>query len=148
MNILYGIQYTDALYYYSLCECHNKMVRSRLHSSSKRVSKSESETSDEKKAKAERENQQLVVYLFICLMLILSWLLGTFKISFFWVFGLIGLTFAVWWNKAMSLLEKHLRQQELILHRRRALRQSETTEWFNFLINRWLVSAMKYFETC
>ena len=100
------------------------------------------ETQEERKAKSERENQQLLVYLFVCVMLLVAWLLGSCGASFFWVFFLIALTFAVWWNKVMGLLDRHLREQELVLHRRRALRQSETSEWLNFIINRWSVVIM------
>jgi Ca2+-dependent lipid-binding protein len=92
---------------------------------------------DEKRAQSDCENQQMLIYLFVSLMLIGCWILGLLGASFFWVFGVMVLTFAVWRSKVMVLLERQLKQQELMVHRRRALRQSETTEWLNFIINRW-----------
>lgn len=91
----------------------------------------------EKAAKAARENQQLVIYLFVASVIILAWVLGSLHCSFLWTFFLIVLTFMVWWNKVLLLTEKYIKEKEMLVHRRRALRQSETTEWLNFIINRW-----------
>lgn len=91
----------------------------------------------DKQAKATRENQQLVVYIFVSFIIALAWIMGTFELSFIWVFMLIVLVFAVWWGKVMTMTEKHIKLKEMIMHRKRALRQSETAEWLNFIINRW-----------
>ena len=91
----------------------------------------------ELQSKAMRENQQLVVYIFVSFVITCAWLLGFFDFSFLWVFGLIVLTFLVWWGKVMSLTEQHIKHKEVLVHRKRALRQMETSEWLNFVINRW-----------
>ena len=93
----------------------------------------------ERAAKASRENQQLIIYLFVASVLIVAWLLGSLQFSFVWVFFLMALTFMVWWGKVFSLTERYIKEKEILVHRRRALRQSETSEWLNFVINRWLV---------
>ncbi len=90
-----------------------------------------------KSAQVSRENQQLAVYLFVCVITILAWILGTLDFSFVWIFLLIVVTFMIWWGKLMKLVEDHIKWKELVVHRRRALRQSETAEWLNFVLNRW-----------
>ena len=91
----------------------------------------------ERAAKAARENQQLIVYLFVASMIVLSWILGSLDCSFLWTFILIVLTFMVWWNKVLALTETYVKEKEVLMHRRRALRQSETAEWLNFVVNCW-----------
>lgn len=91
----------------------------------------------EKLAKTTRENQQILIYLFVVAVIALAWILGMLGSSFLWIFGLIALTFLVWWGKVISLTEEHVKYQELLLHRKRALRQNETAEWVNFVLNRW-----------
>ena len=70
-------------------------------------------------------------------MIAASWTLGVTGFSFIWVFLLIVITFTVWWSKVMTMTERHVRMKEMVMHRKRALRQSETAEWLNFFINRW-----------
>ena len=94
---------------------------------------------DEKRQLRRRENEQLCVYLFVVLALVISWVLGTYQLSFFWVFVVVFVTFVVWKSKVLSLTEHFLRLSEVIVHRRRALSQHETAEWLNYLINRWYV---------
>lgn len=91
----------------------------------------------EKLAKTGRENQQILLYIFVSAVIAISYTLGNFDFSFLWVFILIIITFLIWWSKVIALTEDHIRYQEVILHRKRALRHSETTEWLNFIINRW-----------
>ena len=91
----------------------------------------------ERLAKAQRENQQILIYLFVVTVIAMSWALGMLGCSFLWIFGLIALTFLVWWGKVLHLTEEHVKYQELLLHRKRALRHNETAEWFNFVLNRW-----------
>lgn len=97
---------------------------------------------DDKQLLRRRENEQLHVYLFVVVALVASWLLGVYQFSFFWVFIVIFLTFVVWKSKALSVMERFLRQCELHLHRRRVLSQHETAEWLNFVINRWYMLHM------
>jgi len=94
---------------------------------------------DERRQLRRRENEQLRVYLFVVAALVTSWLLGLYQFSFFWIFIVVFLTFAVWKSKVLSLTERFLRQYELLLQRKRALSQHETSEWLNFVINRWYV---------
>ena len=91
----------------------------------------------DKEAAANRQNEQLIVYIFVSFIIVLAWIMGAMDLTFIWVFMLIVLVFTVWWGKVMNLTERHIRQKEIIMHRKRALRQSETAEWLNFVINRW-----------
>lgn len=95
------------------------------------------ELEQEKQAKAIRENQQILLYIFVSGVIATSWILGYMEFSFLWSFILIVFTFLVWWGKVITLSEEHLKYHETLLHRKRALRDSETTEWLNFIINRW-----------
>ena len=95
------------------------------------------EIEQEKQAKASRENQQIVLYIFVSSIIATAWMIGYLEFSFLWTFILIVFTFLVWWGKVISLTEEHIKYHETVLHRKRALRHSETTEWLNFIINRW-----------
>jgi Ca2+-dependent lipid-binding protein len=92
---------------------------------------------DEQRMLQKRQNEQMLIYLFICLAIVLAWMLGTWQFSFVWVFGIALFTLVTWRFKVMTLIEKNIQYYETILHRRRRLRQSETAEWLNFLVNRW-----------
>lgn len=106
-------------------------------SNSKKLNGSAFDTDHEQQAKVHRENQQLIIYIFVAIIIACAWILGVFEFSFLWVFGLIVITFLVWWGKVMTLTEQSIKYKEVLIHRKRALRQSETTEWLNFVINRW-----------
>ena len=95
------------------------------------------ERAQEKSARGFRENQQLRIYVFVSAIIMIAWVFGALQLSFTYVFGLVALVFVVWRGKVMSLVEDHILQQETLLHRRRALTHHETTEWLNFIINRW-----------
>ena len=85
-----------------------------------------------------RQNQQLLLYLFVTAVITTAWVLGMFGVSFLWTFGLIVLTFVIWKAKVINLTEEHIRHEEAVIHRKRALKgHCETSEWLNFLINRW-----------
>jgi len=94
---------------------------------------------EDKQALTRRQNQQIIVYLFVAASIISAWFLGSWGFSFLWVFGVVALVFIVWKGKVLVLTEQFLKVKEIEVHRRRALRQSETTEWLNFIINRWWV---------
>ena len=102
-----------------------------------RTSKDSQEYDQNKAGQKSRENQQILLYMFISFVVILAWIIGYFQFSFLWVFLLILLTLLVWWNKVISLIEAYVRDKEVEVHRKRALRKSETAEWMNFLVNRW-----------
>jgi len=94
---------------------------------------------DDKCLLRRRQNEQLVVYLFVSAALVTTWFFGLYQLSFFWVFVVTFITFVFWKSRVLSFTEHFLRQSELFMHRKRALSQSETAEWLNFIINRWYV---------
>lgn len=97
----------------------------------------DTEDAVEKLAQRKRQNQILIIYIFICCIVVLAWCLGTWQQSFFWVFCLVVVIFFVWKGKVLSLTEQYIKEKTLLMHRKRALRNNETTEWLNFIINRW-----------
>jgi Ca2+-dependent lipid-binding protein len=111
---------------------------------------------DEKIAKIRRENLQLIIYIIVAVCICFSWLLGLMQASFLWIFLLILSLFLLWKTKVFALTEEFIRFKELQLHRKKALRQTETSEWLNFLIHKWsgdceLVTALfylSYFGVC
>ncbi|ESN99313.1 hypothetical protein HELRODRAFT_162834 [Helobdella robusta] len=99
-----------------------------------------------KDLKQKRQNDQMMLYIFILSMLLLSFFLGYFQFSLFWIFIIGLLTLFVWNRRALDLTERFIWEQETLLHRKRALRQNETCEWLNFLINRWFVFGVNNFS--
>ncbi|XP_048580326.1 tricalbin-1 [Nematostella vectensis] len=97
------------------------------------------ETADEIEAKArrEREDTQLRLSLFVIALLSLTWLLGAYGFSYLWCLFIIPLLFTIWYRKNCRILEDRVREAEIKVHRRKALRDEETTEWLNFILNRW-----------
>lgn len=82
-------------------------------------------------------NQLFGLYLIVAFMLSLSWLLGTLSYSFLWIFAIIFGLFIVWRTRLKDLVDRNLEWHTQHYHRKRALRQEETAEWLNFVINRW-----------
>lgn len=82
-------------------------------------------------------NQLMGLYVIVAFMLALSWVLGNFSFSFLWVFGIIFGLFVVWKTRLREIVERNLDWHKEHYHRKRALRQEETAEWLNFIINRW-----------
>lgn len=103
----------------------------------------DAEDAVEKSAQRKRQNQVLIIYIFICCIVILAWCLGTWQLSFFWVFCLVVIIFFIWKGKVLSLTEQYIKEKAVLIHRKRALRHNETTEWLNFIINRWSVVISK-----
>lgn len=95
------------------------------------------EDDEEKTLRKDRENSQMKVYILIAFVINLSWLLGWLGFSFLWIFALVFLTFVVWYTKVMTIVELYIKEREISLHRKRALRQNESAEWLNFILNRW-----------
>lgn len=89
------------------------------------------------KARKEREDTQLRLSLFVCAVIVLTWFLGAFGFSFVWVVFIIPLIFTVWYRKNCRVLDGRVREAEIKVHRRKALRDEETVEWLNFVLNRW-----------
>lgn len=82
-------------------------------------------------------NQLMGLYVIVALLLSLSWLLGSMSFSFLWIYGIIFGLFIVWKTRLQTLLERTLDWHKEHHNRKRALRQEETAEWLNFIINRW-----------
>ncbi|VDH94950.1 Hypothetical predicted protein, partial [Mytilus galloprovincialis] len=66
-----------------------------------------------------------------------SWAIENYQFSFSWVFLLI-IGLSVLW-KTKNIVQNRIYQEEIRIHRKKALGQSETAEWLNFIINRWWV---------
>ncbi|ESP01611.1 hypothetical protein LOTGIDRAFT_172554 [Lottia gigantea] len=95
---------------------------------------------DAKDLKTRKEVTNLMgMYLLVAGAVTISWVLGYLEFSFLWVFMLSASLFVVWKTKIGNIIRRHLDFEEDNLHRKRALRQSESVEWFNFLLNRWWV---------
>jgi len=92
---------------------------------------------DERRMLRKRQNEQMVIYLIFCSAIVVAWVLGSWQFSFVWTFVIALITLAIWRSKVMTLTERNIQYRETILHRRRSLRQSESAEWLNFIINRW-----------
>ena len=103
----------------------------------RKITMSEAEIEQDKQDLNQRTNQQMLVYLLVACVIIGAWALGTLGCSFIWIFCLLFVTFWIWYKKVTSIVEKALRKKETLLLRRRNLRQSETAEWLNFILNRW-----------
>jgi Ca2+-dependent lipid-binding protein len=84
-------------------------------------------------------NQLMGLYIIVAFLLALSWFLGSMSCSFLWIFGIIFGLFIVWRTRLQEILERTLDWHKEHHNRKRALRQEETAEWLNFIINRWLV---------
>ncbi|XP_052767239.1 uncharacterized protein LOC128208010 isoform X2 [Mya arenaria] len=84
-------------------------------------------------------NQVMGLYIIVAFTIASSWLLGAFNFSFLWVFGLIFALFIVWKSRLRNTVERNLAWHKEQFHRKRALRQEETAEWLNFIVNRWWV---------
>ncbi|XP_052272099.1 extended synaptotagmin-1-like isoform X2 [Dreissena polymorpha] len=84
-------------------------------------------------------NQVMGLYIIVSFTIALSWFLGAMNCSFLWVFAMIFGLFIVWKTRLRDVVEKNLEWHRERFHRKRALKQEETTEWLNFLINRWWV---------
>lgn len=77
------------------------------------------------------------LYVIVALLLSLSWLLGLLNFSFLWVFGIIFCLFIVWKTRLRNTVERNIDWHKEHFQRKRALRQEETVEWLNFVMNRW-----------
>ncbi|XP_060068931.1 extended synaptotagmin-1-like [Ylistrum balloti] len=91
-------------------------------------------------------NQLLWVYLLVSASLSLAWGLGVWGCSFLWVFIVIAALFVVWKTKLTNIVKRHLAKEEQRIHRKKALRQSESLEWLNFVFNRWWVFSSNNLE--
>lgn len=91
----------------------------------------------EAEAKKERDAIQLRLSLFVCAVVVLTWFLGAYGFSLVWAGFIIPLIFTVWYRKNCRILDARVREAEIKVHRRKALRDEETAEWLNFVLNRW-----------
>jgi len=91
----------------------------------------------EAQAKKERDDTQLRLSFFVCAVVVLTWFLGAYGFSFVWSGFIIPLIFTVWYRKNCRIIDDRVREAEIKVHRRKALRDEETAEWLNFVLNRW-----------
>lgn len=91
----------------------------------------------EAQAKKERDDTLLRLSLFVCAVVAITWFLGAFGFSFVWTGFIIPLIFTVWYRKNCRIIDDRVREAEIQVHRRKALRDEETAEWLNFVLNRW-----------
>ncbi|XP_020623204.1 tricalbin-1-like [Orbicella faveolata] len=91
----------------------------------------------EAQAKKDRDDTQLRLSLFVCAVVAITWFLGAFGFSFVWTGFIIPLIFTVWYRKNCRIIDDRVREAEIQVHRRKALRDEETAEWLNFVLNRW-----------
>lgn len=91
----------------------------------------------EAQAKKDRDDTQLRLSLFVCAVVTITWFLGAFGFSFVWTGFIIPLIFTVWYRKNCRIIDDRVREAEIQVHRRKALRDEETAEWLNFVLNRW-----------
>ena len=91
----------------------------------------------EAQAKKERDETQLRLSIFVCSTVAITWFLGAYGFSFVWAGFIIPFIFTVWYRKNCRIIDDRVREAEIKVHRRRALRDEETAEWLNFVLNRW-----------
>ena len=104
--------------------------------------KKEFKSSDVKDRK-ERHQLQLLLSVFIAAAVIIAWAAGKFasiSTSGYICLTLLILVFTVWNRKSHNLLERTMKAAELNVHQKKAIRNEETVEWLNFLLNRWYVA--------
>lgn len=91
----------------------------------------------EKSGYANTISQLLGIYFLVVFAISTAWVLGTFQMAFYWTFLLSGIIFVVWRTKLRQILRNKIFAVECLIHRKRALRQNESSEWLNFILNRW-----------
>lgn len=91
----------------------------------------------EKSGNANTISQLLGIYFLVVLTISTAWVLGTFQMAFYWTFLLSGIIFVIWRTKLRQILRNKIFAVECLIHRKRALRQNESSEWLNFILNRW-----------
>ena len=91
----------------------------------------------EAQAKKDRDDTQLRLSLLVCAVVVLTWFLGAFGFSIVWAGFIIPLIFTVWYRKNCRIIDDRVLEAEIKVHRRKALRDEETAEWLNFVLNRW-----------
>lgn len=92
---------------------------------------------DDKVVKKYAENELYRLTVTICILIVISYVLGYFQTSFLVPIVLCGYALWVWKIKTNRIHDWFFNEHEMREHRRRALNQSETVEWLNYLLNRW-----------
>ncbi|XP_055878797.1 uncharacterized protein LOC106052623 isoform X3 [Biomphalaria glabrata] len=134
----------------------NSVLRASLHEAvqrglSEKMTAPNGSLSSPEAQKLTEESKKAVtsfvgMYILVAATVALAWLLGYFDFSFLWVFISIAVLFVVWRAKISKIISQHLSNEEAVLYRKRAFRQNETAEWFNFLLNRWWVFSATNIE--
>lgn len=86
-----------------------------------------------------RADQQKRLIISLLIFTILAWVLGRIEASIVWIFALLVWIFLWWNNNATRIIELAVEEAENDTRKQRALKNAETAEWVNFLLNRWLV---------
>ncbi|KAK2560441.1 Uncharacterized protein P5673_016790 [Acropora cervicornis] len=86
-----------------------------------------------------RKNQQQRLIISLVLFTVLAWVLGRCEAGFLWIFLLLVWMLLWWNNNAARIIELAAEEVENDLRRKKAQTNSETAEWLNFLLNRWMV---------
>lgn len=86
---------------------------------------------------ADTISQLMGLYFLVVVVILTAWALGCFQMAFYWTFLLCGFIFVVWRTKLRQILRNKIFAVECLIHRKRALRQNESSEWLNFILNRW-----------
>ena len=73
----------------------------------------------------------------LCILIIVSYLLGYFQLTFLVPVLLCMYAVWVWKLKSNEIHDWFYHEHEMREHRKRALENAETVEWLNFLLNRW-----------
>nr|XP_022329862.1 tricalbin-3-like isoform X4 [Crassostrea virginica] len=95
---------------------------------------------------ADTISQLIGLYFLVVVAILTAWALGCFQMAFYWTFLLCGFIFVVWRTKLRQILRNKIFAVECLIHRKRALRQNESSEWLNFILNRWWVFASNSIE--
>ena len=84
-----------------------------------------------------RADQQKRLIISLLIFTILAWVLGRIEASIVWIFALLVWIFLWWNNNATRIIELAVEEAENDTRKQRALKNAETAEWVNFLLNRW-----------
>ena len=84
-----------------------------------------------------RANQQQRLIISLLIFIIIAWVLGSYNASSVWIFALLAWVILWWKSTATRAIDLAAREAEIDKRRERAFSSAETTEWLNFMINRW-----------
>lgn len=92
---------------------------------------------EDQRRRQHRADQHQRLLLSMLIFTVIAWLLGKTDVSISWIFFLFAWIFFWWKNTATKVIDLAAKQAEIDKRREKALSNAETTEWLNFMINRW-----------